>query len=118
MRCATRIPAETPQPLFKNVRPNPSIARLWHGQPMHVEEPDSGLREHGRHKDGALYRARGLAVWRSPRLILYESSNSELIKPHSRRTALLETTPRPTIATPPRKTPTVRPTHTPRSRSP
>jgi hypothetical protein len=52
------------------------------------------------------------------REILYESTNSELLNPHSRGKAFLEATPRPTITTPARKTHTLRPTHTPRSRAP
>jgi hypothetical protein len=34
-------------PNFQTVRKNPSTDRLRHGQLMQVEEPDSGLREHG-----------------------------------------------------------------------
>src|SRR5260370_36032159 len=44
---------------FPNVRPSVSTTNLRHGQPMHVEKPDSGLREHGQVAAAALYRARG-----------------------------------------------------------
>jgi len=48
-----------PQNNLPNVRPIPSTDKLRRGQPMQVEKPDSGLREHGRVEPGALYRVRG-----------------------------------------------------------
>jgi len=50
---------------FQNLRPSPSTAKLWRGQPMHVEEHESRFREHGQHGPAPFTAREDVAVWRS-----------------------------------------------------